>query len=279
MKKRIISAAVGILLTMTVLFFYRTSFYVFVISGISVGIIYELLVATKYSKNFPLSALSLIFAAMVPFFDVDPVSFEVKLVCFSFGALLFVVMLIFHNTVRLEQIGLVFFISVFIPFSMSTLLYVRERYTENAMFYIVAVMVGAWTCDMGAYFVGTFFGKHKLAPKISPKKTVEGAIGGIAVSIISITLWCYAYIVYKSSKGVALEANLLYLFIIGFVAAVVGMLGDLFASLIKRQCAIKDFGNIMPGHGGIFDRFDSIIFVAPVLYLLMQYINPLSYKI
>ena len=274
MKKRILSAIVGISLGVAVLFFYETVFFTFVLSAISIMTIYEILIATKYSKNLPLSAVSLIFAGLVPFFN--PFTLTVKIIVFLFVLSLFVIMLVYYRSVKLEQIGLVFFISTVIPISYTCLSLIKDNYGILSMFYVVAILVSAWTGDSGAYFVGMLIGKKPLAPNISPKKTVEGAIGGVVAAAISTVIWGYLYVFYHDIRGTTIKANLLYLIIIGIVGAIIGMLGDLFASLIKRQCAVKDFGSILPGHGGIYDRFDSIIFVAPVLYLLMQIINPLQ---
>ena len=119
----------------------------------------------------------------------------------------------------------------------------------------------ASVCDTGAYFVGSFLGKHKLCPNISPKKTVEGSIGGIAASLIVSPILAACY----GSHG-----NLAVTLAMTVLLCIVGMMGDLFASVIKRRAGIKDYGNLIPGHGGILDRFDSMLLIAPILYMLMK---------
>ena len=126
--------------------------------------------------------------------------------------------------------------------------------------------------DTGGYFVGRFLGKHKLAPTISPKKTVEGFIGGIVVDIVSLIA---AGLIYETwFAGGDIKVNYVLLGIMGAVTAVMGTLGDLSASFIKRSCDVKDFGNIMPGHGGVLDRFDSVMLVAPTVYIFVEVFQP-----
>lgn len=123
----------------------------------------------------------------------------------------------------------------------------------------------------GAYFVGTFLGKHKLCPTISPKKTVEGLIGGFVVSVLASVLAGWLYQLYLTSQGITAMVSLWQIALIALLLAPLSVAGDLFASIIKRQCHVKDFGSIMPGHGGVMDRFDSVLFVAPVMFILVHY--------
>ena len=132
-------------------------------------------------------------------------------------------------------------------------------------------MATSWFNDAGAYFVGRAMGKHKLAPEISPKKTVEGAIGGVVCSIIFCAVYAWAF-VYLARVYYEIDMTINWLGLVLFVpvGALAGILGDLSASIVKRQCSVKDFGNIMPGHGGVLDRFDSFLFVAPLLYTFVR---------
>ena len=135
-------------------------------------------------------------------------------------------------------------------------------------------LAGAWLGDSGAYFVGTFWKfweKHKLCPEISPKKTWEGAVGGVLTVGLVFALYAFGYQIVQGYRGYNFEVNYLYLVIMGFICGVLGIIGDLSASLIKRQYGIKDFGNIMPGHGGLMDRFDSVLFVAPFMMFVLSH--------
>lgn len=132
-------------------------------------------------------------------------------------------------------------------------------------------LCGAWLADSGAYFVGTFLGRHKLCPNISPKKTVEGVIGGVITNGLIFVLLGLGYTKLIATGDVS--ANYILLFVLGMICALLGLLGDLSASLLKRQTGIKDYGNIMPGHGGVMDRFDSVLFVAPFMTIALSVFN------
>ena len=126
------------------------------------------------------------------------------------------------------------------------------------------VFICSWVCDTCAYCVGVLIGKHKMAPKLSPKKSVEGSIGGITGSAVIGAV--FAYFLQNSIHS---QMNLMVIFaVIGAAGAVISQVGDLAASAIKRNHDIKDYGKLIPGHGGILDRFDSVIFTAPVIYFL-----------
>lgn len=130
----------------------------------------------------------------------------------------------------------------------------------NGIYYLLLILNFSSVCDMGAYFVGVSYGKRKLCPEISPNKTVEGALGGIVSSIVVsliITL-CYG-------KFTAIIPTVL----LTIPLCIAGMAGDLFASVIKRKTEIKDYGNLIPGHGGVLDRVDSMLFIAPLIFCLM----------
>lgn len=140
--------------------------------------------------------------------------------------------------------------------------------------YLVMGLCGAWLADSGAYFAGTFFGKHKLCPEVSPKKTIEGFVGGIVVTGLLFMLINFAYSkILPNVSDYTVSVNYLEVFLLGVALAVVGTIGDLSASVLKRQCDIKDYGNIMPGHGGAMDRFDSVLFVAPCFYAFVSLIS------
>ena len=127
--------------------------------------------------------------------------------------------------------------------------------------------------DTGAYFAGHWFGKHKLAPEISPKKTVEGAVGGVITALVAVLVFsCLFSVAATEVLGRPVEANYLRIVLVSPVLTVFSILGDLSASVLKRQYGVKDYGSIMPGHGGIMDRFDSVLFVLPAVYLLSVYL-------
>jgi phosphatidate cytidylyltransferase len=142
---------------------------------------------------------------------------------------------------------------VYIPFFTYHMVLIDM--TEYKLF-IWIVIIAAFGSDIFAYFTGYFLGKHKMAPNLSPKKTIEGAVGGLIGS--SLLSWLFGFIFMREMALVCL--------VLGLVGGAAGMAGDLTASMFKRKMGIKDYGNLIPGHGGIMDRFDSVIFVAPVVY-------------
>ena len=135
----------------------------------------------------------------------------------------------------------------------------RTRMLEGGHFHVWLIFLSSWGCDTGAYCVGMLLGKHKMTPKLSPKKTVEGAIGGVAIAALLALIFALA------TKG-----PIITYIIITAVGAVISMFGDLAASAIKRKAGIKDFGRLIPGHGGVLDRFDSVIFTAPLVFFLTR---------
>jgi phosphatidate cytidylyltransferase len=150
--------------------------------------------------------------------------------------------------------------TLYITVGFTSLVLLRQF--ENGLYLFLMPFYVAWITDSMAYFSGRLFGKHKLCPTISPKKTVEGAIGGLIFGVGVCVLT--AFILEKCSL---LSPNYWFLTVSCLVYSCLSQLGDLFASLIKREYGVKDFGNIMPGHGGVMDRFDSILFISPVILM------------
>ncbi|WP_203636300.1 phosphatidate cytidylyltransferase [Thermobrachium celere] len=156
----------------------------------------------------------------------------------------------------LTVIGYIYIVSFF-----NLLVKIDQFNNGHRLIWIVFII--AWCCDTFAYFTGMAFGKRKLCPEVSPKKTIEGSIGGILGSIIGLFIWKYF--------NRTIDVTYIELIILGAFGAIVSQIGDLSASLIKRYVGIKDYGNIMPGHGGILDRFDSILYVIPIVYYYIAF--------
>lgn len=168
---------------------------------------------------------------------------------------------------KAEEVIMAFFGVVYVAILMSFLFLIRER-TEDGMLTIWLVMIASWGCDTCAYLAGVMVGKHKMTPILSPKKTIEGAIGGIAGAAGIGALYGWAVSGYLGH----IESAPMYFAILCACASLLSMVGDLAASAIKRCYDIKDYGNLIPGHGGVLDRFDSVLFTAPVIYYLITYI-------
>ncbi len=280
MAKRIISAAVAIPVGILIIALNNELLYYIAMSLFSAAAVYELLVATKYLKNRTISALSILFTFVTPFFFwIDVLKQNIRMIYLCFLIILFTVLLFKHEKARFEQVALTAAVSIAIPLALSSIAFIRTAFPEHAIFLIVYTMISVWISDAGAYFVGTLCGKHKMCPKISPKKTWEGFIGGIVTSAVFAVILCFAYEFIDSmlNNGVhTFAVNWPYLIALAMVISVLGVIGDLTASLIKRECSVKDFGNFLPGHGGILDRFDSVLVAAPFAYLMYQMYFPIT---
>lgn len=152
------------------------------------------------------------------------------------------------------DIAITFFSLFYIGISMDFIILTINRLDRGSI-YVWTIFIVAFLTDIFAYFTGYLFGKHKLIPKVSPKKTIEGSIGGIIGSTVGCIIFAYLF-----------KLDMTTMIIIGSIGSVIAQFGDLFASSIKRYVGIKDYGKLIPGHGGILDRFDSVILVAPFVY-------------
>ncbi len=167
-----------------------------------------------------------------------------------------------HKKYNIVDVCATAFGIAYIPFLMSFLIMLRNMEYGNILIWLI--FIGAWGTDTLAYTFGRLFGKRKIIPEISPKKTIAGAIGGILGCILLMVI--YGIIV---NNYFDLNIKYIALILLGLFCGVISQIGDWAASAIKRYVDVKDFGNIMPGHGGVLDRFDSILFVAPVIYYVL----------
>ncbi|MBC8569713.1 phosphatidate cytidylyltransferase [Zongyangia hominis] len=276
MKQRLISAGVGLIILAIVLFCYDTIVLNIVISAISTIAVHEVLLATKCTQHKVLTGICLLFAASVPFFKLLIAFKFIAMGCLIFVLTLFLILLRQHESLKIGEVGMAFMVSICIPFSFLSLVNIRDalQNTTLGIFCLILTLAAAWVSDSGAYFVGRAWGKRKLAPKISPKKTVEGAIGGLVTCTVFFVLFglLYTYLC-GALFDIKVAVNYPMLLLLAPIGSLLSIVGDLSASIIKRQCGIKDFGTIMPGHGGIMDRFDSILFVSPMFYVAVQYLT------
>ena len=195
---------------------------------------------------------------------------------------------LFYNVCQIRNVktldfgklaGFVYFSTV-ITFCFYSLIHLKRmlpfaEYRYDAIYFILLILCFAWGGDTAAYFAGRAFGRHKLAPIVSPHKTVEGAVGGVLGSMAAGCVLTLVYSLLSAKYNVisiqVQPKHYLVLLGMGAVASVLGILGDLFASSVKRQVGIKDYGTIFPGHGGILDRFDSVMFIAPFVSIAVRY--------
>lgn len=273
MLTRIISAAVAIVIAVVVLCFHNTIVLNIAIAALIAVALFELFRAEDCLKFKASQVTCYIFAFTIPFSNYI-LKLDKNIMYYIAGGfllLMFITFLGYYKTMKYEKLSFMIFASAFISLTMSTLLYLNRTGGKHGLFYVVLTLCGAWLADSGAYFAGTFLGKHKLCPNISPKKTVEGLIGGVITNGLIFVILGLGYTKLIASDDIT--ANYILLFILGMICALLGLLGDLSASLLKRQTGIKDYGNIMPGHGGVMDRFDSVLFVAPFMTIALSILN------
>lgn len=186
---------------------------------------------------------------------------------------IFAILIFCHKTVTFREMAFCFTGTIIITAGMSSINWLIGLTPYHVAFFVLMALGVPWMADAGGYFAGVFFGKHKLCPTISPKKTVEGFIGGIVFCIAGAALLgvLFNFVFYKDVK-----INYLSLLLYGVLDSFISVLGDLSFSLIKRSCHIKDYGSIFPGHGGMLDRCDSVIFSAPLLLIIQQLIPIIS---
>lgn len=236
------------------------------VAVISVMAVHELAAALGLQNKWFLCLPSLAAAAIVPFCNEQ---FQFMTYC-VYTLIIFSALIVCHRETTFKEVAVLYSMVVIIPCALHTLVSLRELNLSHGMFYVLIAVLAAWVADVGAYFAGTLFGQHKLCPEISPKKTVEGLVGGTVVDMVVMLLcgvW-FSAVFYQGQVGV----NYIALLLIGLFGSLISVLGDLSFSIIKRSCHIKDFGQVIPGHGGVLDRFDSVIFTAPFVYLLVMFL-------
>lgn len=237
--------------------------------GISV---YELLGSTGAVRNRRTMLYSAVFAVLVPFWYY----FGCQM-AWAVGALFLLMLLLFSEAIaskqrmKAEEIALCVFAAILIPMMLSVFVLMADA--EHAKFYLLLPFVAAFTSDAFALFVGMSLGKHKLAPQLSPKKTVEGSVGGF----LGAALCCAVYGIVVQ-LAFRMQPHYVMLVLYGLLGSLVSQLGDLSFSYIKREYGLKDYGHLFREHGGVLDRFDSVIFCAPLTYLLMNIIPFFQYS-
>lgn len=280
MKTRILTSVVGLAVLFTVMFFYESVFFNLVFAAVCLIAIHEIYNAFQFGKRSLYIFLGFIpLTLLVMLSDYVGIRFLIQPVAYLFVLYLAICLIINCNKVTFEKLAGMTVFSGCVIYCFYSFIHLKSMlpsatYGYDAVYFMILILGYAWGGDTVAYFVGRAFGKHKLAPVVSPNKTVEGAIGGVIGSMVIGVLVSLAYIelfervlpvtpVIRRSYYIAIA-------LLGIVASVLGIIGDLFASAVKRQCNIKDYGTIFPGHGGILDRFDSVLFVAPLVTLVVR---------
>jgi len=268
MKTRIITAIVAIAILLPVLIFSDTVLLPIAMAVCAMIAVYEMVscigLRDAYAFNVPLYLTALGLPFLVRYaVDMALVRQCTVALALVFALYFFAVLTFSHGKYKLADVSICFLTVFYILAGFNAILVLRD-YAVGGKYVYLTVFIGAWVTDTFAYFCGMLFGrggKHKLIPDVSPKKTVEGSIGGTVFCMLAMLL--FGWIV--NSMSVGLHANFLVLVIAGLLAAIVSQIGDLCMSVIKRTYGIKDYGKLFPGHGGMLDRFDSVIAVSIVL--------------
>lgn len=282
MKTRIISAIVMIAIVIAVLFTgyrYNIGIITKFISLLAVAATYEILhtivktgtvfrkvVACVYAMAAFFSVSDVfhsVYDVMVKKVSIDQEYLSLSVSVFLLSTIIYVVLFTISIIVKKQEFNIKeIFALLGVPLLYSAAFSALECIITkpHGIYYLLLVVNFSSICDTGAYFTGVLFGKHKLCEHVSPKKTIEGAIGGIALSMIATAVLMLAF---------KMRTNIFVMLSVTALMCIVGMLGDLFASIIKRSVGVKDYSNLIPGHGGILDRFDSMLFISPAVLSLM----------
>ncbi len=263
MKTRIISALIGVPVLLLLLL-VAPEIVTTVVYGVLLAIgSYEFLYRTGLVRRVRMVVYSAIAAFMLSIWSYyGGITSFLMLGLIVYFMLLYSEVMMDHVKVSIEEVGLCVLGGFLIPYLLSAL--IRILVSSDGRYFILVPFTLAFLSDAGAYFVGIRFGKHKLAPVVSPNKTVEGVLGGLGFSLVGMLI--YALVLKFALKfRVNFGAAVLY----AILSSAVGTMGDLCFSVVKRQTGIKDYGNLIPGHGGFLDRFDSLVLVAPLVEALL----------
>lgn len=282
MKKRIITAVVLLAVLALVVWQINTPIFVAVIAFLSAVAANEIMKCAAVKNKF-IVITGTAFAAAVPFFGSEKVLLPFieseywSKVINAVPNVVFIILLVLvfllsmlkgYAKTKFEDVAIAVFASVFVPYGFSVFVRLRDMF-DNEQFGIYLIFFGlicALGTDSGAQLGGMAFGKHKMSPNISPKKTIEGAVCGV---IFALILNGAAVALYNVFAEVKLETSaIIILLICSLPISFMGMMGDLSASVLKRNFGVKDFGKIFPGHGGVMDRFDSSLFTIPLTYVV-----------
>ena len=275
MKQRLITAVFGFAVLIPVLVFSDTLVLPIAVALFSAIGVYEVVGCVGMKKKLEVLLPSMLVAAAIPILSRYLTNYVGRISYFLAvgSAILFIYMyylmsltVVSKGTKNILDIALIYLMTAYITTGFSSIVMLRDL--PHGGFLILLVFVGAWVTDGAAYFVGRALGKHKLIPDVSPKKTIEGAIGGSVFCALSFLI--FGLVVGHFSSA---SVNVLQIIIAGLVISIISQFGDLIASLIKRHYGIKDYGKLFPGHGGVMDRFDSIIAISPFLLMICSYPN------
>ena len=270
MKTRLLTALGMAVVGIPIIIFSKFIVFPIALALLSTLASFEMMRTFGVHKKLWLSLPAYIIAAAMPilaYFDFARGEGRLKFLLILAGVLfvyliyLFFVAVFMRGEIKYSTVSEIFTASLYVISSFTAICV--TRYMTGGVWFLVMLLIAAWGSDSFAYFTGMLFGKHKLIPEISPKKTVEGSVGGIICAALLMTL--YGFLV---GSFTSYTPNYLVLLLAGLVLSAASQVGDLIASLIKRENGIKDYGRVFPGHGGVMDRFDSVLSIATALMII-----------
>lgn len=269
MLKRTVTALVGLAFVIPILYFSDTYAFVAFIALLSFIASYEMLGCigqrNELAVSIPFYLISILIPMISRAFENVYIFCSVALgIMFVYTFYLFALSVFTRGRYLVKDAALSVALCTYIVIAFVSLILLRDMEGIGKYVYLMP-FVGSWASDIFAYVCGCLFGKHKLIPEVSPKKTVEGLLGGIVFAMLAFCL--YGFVI---SKMYNIVPNYFAMLILGAVVSLVSQLGDLIASIIKRQFGIKDYGKLLPGHGGVMDRFDSMLAVSPFLFIMIS---------
>lgn len=261
MLTRIMTSVIGIPLVIAIIVI-GNPWLKYVIMAVSLIAMYEFYRVIKTSHK-PMIVLGYA-AVVIHYLAFDLVMQNYYIFMTLLTVLTLSVLVIRYPKYSIVDVALTIFPVLYVSLLFSFIILLRD--VKDGSFWVWLIAIGAWGCDTFAYFTGKTIGKHKLAPELSPKKTIEGSIGGI----IGAGLLGYLYtIIYSYYFSLRMNEQVAWVVLAVMLGAFISQFGDLAASAIKRHFKQKDYGYILPGHGGILDRFDSFLFVSPMIYIIV----------
>ncbi|MDD3165255.1 MAG: phosphatidate cytidylyltransferase [Oscillospiraceae bacterium] len=273
MRDRLLVAAIGIPILLLVIIVLPKIALALLVAGMCFLAATELLGTTRLLRHPRLRLYSAMLAALVPIWCfLGQPKLPLSMALLIYFLLILGELLPAFESLRISQVSVGLLGALLVPYLLSAM--VRLMMLEQGRFYVISLLVITFLADGGAYFAGCAFGKHKMAPNLSPHKTVEGLLGGFFAAVLAML--AYAAV---CRYGFKLQVNYVAALVYGVVGAGASVLGDLGFSAIKRQTGIKDYGNLLPGHGGILDRFDSMVTTAPVIEVLVAFLPLFGGKI
>ena len=265
---RVIVSIIAIPIIIAICIFGKIPFMIFAL-GIGLISFWEFSALTNNkgaNPNFIIGAASIIALVLNAYFAF----LEFHLIIIIISVLMLLLELFRNKGSAIINLGSVLLGIFYIGLFSTTLVLIREHFAYSEFLYseggylIISLMVTIWVCDSAAFFIGSAFGRHKLFPRVSPNKSWEGAVAGFIFAVVTMI---------AANALVLDKIDLFDSIIIGLIIGVFGQIGDLIESLVKRDAAVKDSSKLIPGHGGIFDRFDSLLFTSPIIYLYLYFIT------